>query len=74
MVDADGFDDMLVLSNAHATEGTGAWTDYFLLTRFVPNSVLYVLNADKNYCRNYECDRTYNYPAILRGLGSSQPD
>ena len=71
---ADGFDDILVLSNAHATEGKGAWTDIYLLTRWVPGAVLYVLNANKNHCRHYQCDQTYDDPDVLRETDPARAD
>ncbi len=73
-LNADGLDDMLVLSNTGATEGTGGWSGIYLLTREAPNAVLFVLNADKPSCRHYQCDETYDYPAILRETGPTPAD
>ncbi len=73
-LNADGLDDMLVLSNTGATEGTGGWSGIYLLTREAPNAVLFVLNADKPSCRHYQCDETYDYPAILRETGPTRAD
>ena len=57
-LNADGLDDMLVLSNTDATEGSGWWSGIYLLTREAPNAVLFVLNADKPYCRHYQGHET----------------
>jgi hypothetical protein len=72
--DSDGFDDMLVLSSARALEGTGAWTDYHLLTREASGMVLIVLHADKDDCRHYECQKSYNYPEVLRDSAGEDQD
>jgi hypothetical protein len=71
---ADGIADMLVLSNTHATEGRGWWSDTYLLTRGAPNAVLFVLNTDEPYCRHYQCDESYDDPAILRETDPDQSD
>ncbi len=71
---ADGLDEMLVVSNAHATEGRGSWTDLHLLTRDAPGAVLYVLNTSKTFCRDYQCDQTYDYPEVLSEPGAGRPN
>ena len=73
-LNADGLDDMLVLSNTGATEGTGGWSGIYLLTREAPNAVLFVLNADKPSCRHYQCDETYDDLPILRETDPGRAD
>ena len=73
-LNADGLDDMLVLSNTGATEGTGGWSGIYLLTREAPSEVLFVLNTDKPYCRHYQCDETYDDLPILRETDPDRAD
>ncbi len=71
--DGDGLDDMLVLSSGYATEGSGGWTETFLLTRDLPDAVLTVMDRDGRGCDRYLCDATYDDPEALRDTSGLSP-
>lgn len=61
-----GIEDLVLRVDANATEGTWGMTDLLLLTRDIPDSVLWVLDAEKGLCRDYKCQPYYDYPEALR--------
>ena len=54
-VTGDGIDDLLLLSNGGATEGTYGASLLFLLTRDGPDAVLRVIGAEQELCPEYSC-------------------
>ena len=70
----DGLEDMLVLSSGGSITGTGAWADIFLLTRYGPHKVLHVVDADRHLCPDYQCQKTYDYPEVLRETNPTRAD
>jgi hypothetical protein len=52
---ADGLDDMLLMSNSHATEGSLGAANLFILTRANPDEVLRAIGAGDELCSGYEC-------------------
>ena len=51
----DSVDDMLLLANGHATEGTLGAANLFVLTRNVPGAVLQVIDAKQELYPDYTC-------------------
>ncbi len=51
----DSVDDMLLLANGHATEGTLGAANLFVLTRNVPGAVLQVVDAKQELYPDYTC-------------------
>ena len=70
----DGVEDMLVLSSGGSISGTGSWAELFLLTRFGPDEVLKIVNAEQYLCGSYQCHDSYDYPDVLRKTNPSQAD
>ena len=64
----DGLEDLLLMSRAGAIGGTWGTTRLYLLSRESPDSVLWLLNAEKRLCskRYYQCDAEYDSPEALR--------
>jgi hypothetical protein len=54
-VTGDGIDDMLLLSNGGATEGTYGASHLYLLTRDGPDAVLRAVDAERELCPDYNC-------------------
>ncbi len=52
---ADGVDDMLILANGGATEGTYGASHLYLMTRDAPGAVLRVIGAERELCPGYDC-------------------
>ncbi len=52
---ADGVDDMLLLANTGATEGTYGASRLYLMTRDAPGAVLRVIGAERELCPDYSC-------------------
>ena len=73
-LNADGLDDMLVLSSGGAMEGTYAAAKLFWLTRYDSDAVLHVLNAERHLCPDYQCQKTYDYPNVLRETNPTRVD
>ena len=55
----DGVEDMLVLSSGGSISGSGSWAELFLLTRFGPDEVLKIVNAEQYLCADYQCRLSY---------------
>ena len=53
--DGDELDDLLVIADAGATEGTGGTTRLFLLGRQSSDGILRVLDAEQHLCPGYKC-------------------
>ncbi len=70
----DGVEDMLVLSSGGSISGTGSWAELFLLTRFGPDEVLIIVNAEQYLCAGYQCRSSYDYPEVLRETGDGNAD
>ena len=70
----DGVEDILVLSSGGSISGTGSWAELFLLTRFGPDEVLKIVNAEQYLCGGYQCHDSYDYPDVLRKTNPSQAD
>jgi hypothetical protein len=70
----DGVEDLLVLSSGGSISGTGSWAELFLLTRFGPEEVLKIVNAEQYLCTGYQCHESYDYPDALRETNPSQAD
>jgi len=51
----DGVDDMLLLANGGATEGTYDASHLYLMTRDAPGAVLRVIGAEGELCPDYSC-------------------
>ena len=68
---ADGVEDLLLLSKGGSISGTGTWAELFLITRSEPNQVLWIVNADQYLCPNYQCQPSYDYPEALSGAFTS---
>ncbi len=51
----DGVDDMLLLANGGATEGTYGTTRLYLMSRNKPGAVLRVIGAERELCPEYSC-------------------
>ena len=51
----DGVDDMLLLANGGATEGTYGTTRLYLVTRNEAEAVLRVIDAEQELCPDYDC-------------------
>ena len=64
--DGDGLEDLLLINNNGATEGTYGATDIFLLSREAPESVMWVLDAERYLCPKYQCDADYDFSELLR--------
>jgi hypothetical protein len=64
---ADGVEDLLLLSSGGSISGTGTWAELFLITRSELNQVLWIVNAEQYLCPNYQCQPSYDYPEALRG-------
>lgn len=64
----DGLEDLLLMSRAGAIGGTWGTTRLYLLSRESPDSVLWLLDAEKRLCskRYYQCDAEYDSPEALR--------
>jgi hypothetical protein len=62
---ADGVEDLLLLSKGGSISGTGSWAELFLITRSDPNQVLWIVNADQYLCPDYQCQPSYDYPEAL---------
>jgi hypothetical protein len=62
----DGVEDMLVLSSGGSISGSGSWAELFLLTRFGPDEVLQIVNAEQYLCADYQCQSSYEYPEALK--------
>ncbi|MCH9053937.1 MAG: hypothetical protein IIA72_23275, partial [Proteobacteria bacterium] len=54
-ITGDGIDDMLLLANGGATEGTYGASHLYLLTRDGPNAVLRAIDAERELCPDYNC-------------------
>jgi len=54
-VTGDGIEDMLLLSNGGATEGTYGDSRLYLLTRDGPDAVLRAVDAEPELCPDYNC-------------------
>ncbi len=54
-VTGDGIDDLLLLANGGATEGTYGASRLYLLTRDGPDVVLRVIDAERELCPDYNC-------------------
>ena len=54
-ITGDGFDDLLLLANGGATEGTYGASHLYLLTRDGPNAVLHAVDAERELCPDYNC-------------------
>jgi len=54
-VTGDGVDDMLLLANGGATEGTYGASRLYLLTRDAPGAVLRVIDAERERCPDRGC-------------------
>ncbi len=82
-VTGDGVDDMLLLANGGATEGTYGASRLYLLTRDGPDAVLRAVDAERELCPDYDCHplppdiAAYRYtppppsPADIGGFGGS---
>jgi hypothetical protein len=64
---ADGVEDLLLLSSGGSISGTGTWAELFLITRSGSDQVLWIVNADQYLCTDYQCQASYDYPEALRG-------
>ncbi len=64
----DGVDDMLLLANGGATEGTYGTTRLYLMSRNKPDTVLHVINAEQEFCPDYDC---HPLPADIKSYRDS---
>lgn len=62
----DGLDDLLVFASSGSISGTWSGADLYLLSRDVPDAVLFVAEELTNGCDDYRCDSAYDYPRVLR--------
>ncbi len=65
---ADGVDDMLLLANGGATEGTYGASRLYLMTRDAPGAVLRVIDAKRELCSGYSCHPLPPDIAAYRGI------
>ncbi len=68
----NGVDDMLLLANGHATEGTYGSTRLYLMTRDTPGAVLRVIDAKQELCLDYACRPLPHDIKSYRGI-SAEP-
>jgi hypothetical protein len=61
-----------VLSSGGSISGSGSWAELFLLTRFGPDEVLQIVNAEQYLCGSYQCHDSYDYPDVLRDTNPNQ--
>jgi len=62
----DGLEDIVLINNSGATQGTYGATNVFLLSREAPEGVMRVLDAERYLCPKYQCDADYDFSDILR--------
>ncbi|MEE8188189.1 MAG: hypothetical protein V3T80_03175 [Kiloniellales bacterium] len=67
---ADGVDDMLLLANGGATEGTYGASSLYLMTRDAPGAVLRVIDAERELCPDYNC---HPFPPDIAAYRDSSP-
>lgn len=70
----DAIEDLLLLSSGGSISGTGTWAELFLITRFEPDQVLWIVNADQYLCPDYQCQASYDYPEALRSVPAGDLD
>ncbi len=66
----DGVDDMLLLANGGATEGTYGASNLYLMTREAPGAVLRVMDAERELCPDYSC---HPFPPDIAAYRDSSP-
>lgn len=62
----DGLEDIMLRVDQNAVGGTWGSTGTKLITRDSPDSVFWVIGAEKSLDPNYICEETYDYPDALR--------
>jgi hypothetical protein len=74
-VTGDGIDDMLLLANGGATEGTYGASRLYLLTRDGPGSVLRAIDAERELCPHRGCSSlSYFLHHLNRGSPPPSPE
>lgn len=63
--DADGAEDLLLLSSGGSISGTSTWAELFLLSRYGRDEVLWIKNVENHLCPEYQCQPSYDYPEVL---------
>lgn len=63
-VDGDGVEDLMMLVDSWATQGTYGTTRFFLMTRGTSGAVLKILKPDQYRCANYNCVPGYLMPQL----------
>ena len=71
---ADGLDDMLMLSSGGATEGTYAAAELFTVSRDGSISVLRIIDIEQHLCPEYLCRDSYEDPKVLRDSSEGNLD
>jgi hypothetical protein len=63
-VDNDGLEDLMLLVDSCAAQGTYGTTNFFLMTRATSGSVLRILEPGQYRCANYTCAPGYPMPEL----------